>query len=262
MTAILLLLPILALLSGFLLYSKNGRKEFLKFDLVQFFYAFILAPMLFVWLRAFVYMFVRQELGINLTLGQLYIVDTTVSLIFLYTYAFIVIHSLTKSFENKRYKDPLYDMFLHSETLHLWVSHVGIYLGGMTIFTLLSIINLYLPMQISMTTTVFWMSIFGGVILGIIAYGGYWLSIFSETFLKIIKLLIGLFWLIHMIAYIVASPSLSSPYVVYWVIFTAFTTQLFVSFFFEKSEKITNFIERFHHKGEWSAKRRNYKLSK
>jgi len=135
-------------------------------------------------------------------------------------------------------------------------------LGGMILLTLLSLINLYIPIQISMSSTAFWMSIFGGVILGIIAYSGYWLSLFSETFLKIIKLLIGLFWLIHMIAYIIGSPSFSSPYVVYWVIFTAYTTQLVVSFFFEKSEKITNFIEQFSHKEEWSAKHKNYKLSK
>ena len=52
------------MLSALALYRKNGRREILKFDVVQFWYAFVLVPVLFVWFKSFLFFTLRDELNL------------------------------------------------------------------------------------------------------------------------------------------------------------------------------------------------------
>src|SRR3989344_326284 len=272
------LIPVLSMLSALALYRKNGRREILKFDVVQFWYAFVLVPVLFVWFKSFLFFTLRDELNLyrtaadfcrnlqqlapqltncdaynynqgstNLSLTGLFIADTVYSVVFLFVYAFVVIHSLTKSLENKRYKDPLYDVFKHSEALHLWISHVFIYVGVMVLISLLSLMNVWFPLQVSINKWQFYLMLTIAVGTGVITFGGMWLSIFKESFWRLMKLVIGLFFLVHAAVYFLFDPTFSKQHLMYWMILIFFTTMVVLSFFFEKSNKAVNFFERMAH---------------
>ncbi len=258
----LYLIPLMAVVSALSVYKKNGRKEFLKFDVVQFVYAFILSPVMFVWFKTFLFYILKHELDLRLSLNQLFFVDTTYSVAFLFVYAFVVIHSLTKSFENKRYRDPLYDVFKHSEELHLWVSHFWVYAGAMSLLTMISVLNMWFPLVTTISRWQFYMLVSLGGITGVVVFGGIWLSIFSEKFMRILKLMYGLFFLIHVGAYFVFDPSFNAGRVMYWFVFMLFMMLVFLSFFFDKSERVVGLFERLSHKAGWSAKRKRYLLSK
>lgn len=109
---ILFLVPTFAILSSLYLYQHTGKREILKFDLVQFVYAFILAPIVYIWLKSFLFVFLVSELNLHLSVTDLFIADTVLTIIFLYVFAFLVIHSLTKSFELKRLRDPFYAVWI------------------------------------------------------------------------------------------------------------------------------------------------------
>ncbi|EKD43989.1 MAG: hypothetical protein ACD_72C00045G0003, partial [uncultured bacterium] len=55
MKILLIIIPLLSLLASLGLYRYNGKKEILRFDLVQFFYAFILMPMIYIWFKSFLF---------------------------------------------------------------------------------------------------------------------------------------------------------------------------------------------------------------
>lgn len=262
MTSWLFVIPFLAMISGLLLYQKNGRREFLKFDMVQFFYAFVLAPMMFVWLKSFLFFILRDELGLGLSVTGLFVYDTVFSLVFMFVYAFVVIHSLTKSFENKRYKDPLFDVFSHSEVLHLWVSHTITYTGSAALLVFLSAVNLNFPLDVELGRVSFYLILLSGGILGIVLYAAIWLSVFQEQFLRLMQLLFGVVFLLHVLAYFVWSPAFGASLVVYWFNLSLFSMLVGLSFFFDKIDWLVERVERLMHKQGWSAKRKQYLLTK
>lgn len=100
----LFVIPLLTLVSGVLLYGQHGKKEFLKLDFVQFMYSFVIAPVMFVWLKSFLFFILRNELNFRLSISEIFIVDTIYSTLVMFIFAFVVIHSLTKSFNLKREK--------------------------------------------------------------------------------------------------------------------------------------------------------------
>lgn len=256
------LIPFLALASGIAIYHRTGRKEFLKFDVVQFVYAFILAPIMFIYLKSFIFFILRDELDLNLSLNGLFILDTVFSVIFMFIYAFLVIHSLTKSFENKRFVDPLYDVFKHSEVLHLWISHLIMFVGGMVLFTLVSLINLWFPLQIMIAKWQFYSVIGLGFITGSAGFGAIWLSVPDERFWKLIKLALGFFFVVHILIYFGFNLEFSSQYLIFWFCLTLFTAAVIWAFGLEKSERVMGWWEKLHHKIGWSAKKRKFLLSK
>lgn len=259
---ILVLLPVLTVISGVFLYSKNGRREIFKLDIVQFVYAFVLAPVMFIWLKALMFVLLKDELNFKFSLGQIFVVDTIFSLVFLYVFAFIVIHSLTKSLENKRYKDPLLDIFQHSEKIHLWISHTGILLGIMILVVALSFSNIWLPMDVFLSKFNFYMVLIIGIIIGSFGFGGFWMSIFEPKFFHINKLLFAFFFILHVLVYFLFNVSFNSSYVIYWATFAIFTALVSWSYVFEKSTKAMSWWEKLHHKIGWSAKKKKYLLSK
>lgn len=262
MNILLFTIPLIALASGLAIYHRNGRREILKFDLVQFIYAFVLAPILFVWLKTFLFIILRNELGITISITNLFVWDTVFSLIFMVVYASVVIHSLTKSFENKRYKDPLFDVFQHSESIHLWVSHTATYAGVMMLLTLVSIINIFFPLYLQLNKLQFYLLLSSGVLLGGLGLAIIWLSIFKEKFWLVNKLLFGLFFIIHVLAYYFLKPSFNADHAMYWIIFSTFTTTVVLAFGLEKSDKASNLLEKLAHKSGWSHKNKKYLLAK
>lgn len=264
MFSLLLIIPMAAIVSGVLIYGRSGKRDFLKFDLVQFVYAFLLAPLLFVWMKSFLFYLLRQEFDVRLSLNEIFILDTMFSVLSIYIYSFIVIHSLTKSFELKRYVDPLYDVFSHAEALHLWISHTGMYVGGMIIFSIVSLTNVFLPAEIEMNRNFFYFSLGLGLLSGIFAFAGMWMSNFTEkpTFLKILKLSIAFCLTAHVAAYFIVDPSFGPSSIIYWTVFMAFLAAGLCSYVFERSEKASSWFERFHHKKGWNWKSGNFLRSK
>lgn len=223
MGILLILLPLLITASAFYLYRHNGKREIMRLDLVQFAYAFVLLPVVFIWMKSFMYVVLKSELNLSLSFSEFFIVDTTFSTLFLFIYAFVVIHSLTKSFHLKRYRDPLYDMFDHSEYFHLTVSHAVIYGGVLLLAALTGVINLIWPLSFNYTRNVFrGIAAFGGL-SGVIAFIGIW-KYESPTpmFMRIMKLLFGLFFTIYVVLYYAMEIPFNSRYLLYWFVFFAY----------------------------------------
>lgn len=247
MINVLYLVPTFAIISAVLMYRLNGKKEFLKIDLVQFFYAFVLTPMLFVWLKTFLYFLLRVEVNIQLSTIQLFLLDTAFSLFFMYVFAFVVIHSLTKTFFLKRVRDPLYDVFAHSEFFHLWLTHLIMYIGGMVLISGLSIFNLWFPLEFDMSQINFYLINVFGLIAGFGVFMIIWLSDpkqDSANFMRLMKLSFGFFFLIHVVVYFVINPPFSAAYGLYWGSLNIFTALVLCSLFAYRSERAQSFFEK------------------
>lgn len=262
MFQLLAIIPLAALLSAFFIYRRTGRRDFLKFDAVQFIYAFILAPLLFIWMKSFLYYLLHQEIAVHISATQAFIIDTFFSVVAMYVYSFVVIHSLTKSFELKRYVDPLYDIFSHSEALHLWISHTALYTGAMSLFAAVSLVNVFIPITSGGSKLFLYFALSFGLICGVFCYAGIWMSNFTkkDTFLNIMKLFIAVYFALHSVFYFLADPRFNAQYVVYWTIFMAYFAMAMCALVFERSERASGWFERFHHKEGW--KKGNFLLSK
>lgn len=255
MTIVLLAIPFLMIISSLLIYRHNGKREFLKFDMVQFIYSFLLAPAMFVWLKSFLFFILRKELEFGLGLTELFVIDTLFSVLCIFIYAFVVIHSLTKSFNLKKYEDPLYDLFNHSEYFHLWLSHVVIYFGLMTVLTFISMVNLSLPLSIPHSKVATYAVVGMGIFSGIVAFLSVWLSdIEQANFMRIMKLLFAFFTLLHIVVYFVFDPKFSIEYGVYWFSLFGFASASGVSLFADRSERVTSWMDWFKHGEAWSFK--------
>ncbi len=238
-------IPILAIISAVLLFKFNGKRSILKFDFVQFIYAFVITPILFVWLKYFLFYILKQELSLRLSLNELFLADTILSVILLYVSFFIVIHSLTKTFNLNRQNDPLYDMVAHSEYLHLNLSHLAIYAGSMFVATLLSLSNLAVPLAIENTRNSFY-AIFGfGLLGGIASFMGIWKYDSPDpNFMRIMKLLLAFFFLIHAVAYFWFDPGFNTSYILFWFVFALYMATMFMSLFAERPEKKMKIFRR------------------
>jgi hypothetical protein len=256
MTLFLILIPFLTIVSGMLMYRLNGKREILRMDMVQFFYSFVLAPMLFIWGKSFLYVVLRTELDISLSRTQLFVFDTLFSLVFLYIFAFIVIHSLTKSFNLRTARDPLYDIFLHSEYFHLWLSHIVIYIGGMLFMTIMATANIFFPLAITMPQALLYGVCAFGVVGGAFTFLGVLLSDPKQSranFMRMMKVLFGLFFLLHAVYFFIFNPLFSAEYAVYWWTLFFFATIVTMSFFSYRSERARSWFDRIsdwfkHHK--------------
>lgn len=241
----LLILPMLALVSALFLYRHNGKREFLRFDVVQFIYAFMIAPALFLWLKTFSFYLLRNELDLHLTVTQLFIIDSIFTLIFLYIFAFVAIHSLTKSFKMKKLKDPLYDIFHHSEYFHLWLSHLIIFGGGLALITVFSLVNSVTPFTIELSRVQFYVLLASGVAAGV---GSYIMVMLSDplqgNFMRIMKLLFGASFLSFVVTYFAVEPSFSPTHVIYWMSFGMMTSLIVCSLFFHRSPKLLRSVEK------------------
>lgn len=247
MAVILFLIPLFAILSGFVIYRHNGKREFLQLDLIQFCYTFILAPLFFIWAKTFIFFLLRSELNVSLSAGELFTIDTAFSLFLFYMYAFVVMHSLTKTFRLNAEKDPLYDLFTHSEYIHLWLTHIATSLGTMLLLIILALVNLFFPLSLAMSKPVFYLVCFAGVLAGSVGFVSLWLTDPKQDgrrYMRLMKLGIGFSFFVLASAYFVADPSFSSAYSLFWFVFFTFSTMLIWSFFTYRSLRVNSLMER------------------
>lgn len=248
MAIVLFLIPLFAILSGFLIYRHNGRRELLQLDLIQFCYAFILAPLFFMWAKTFVFFLLRSEANSVMSPGQLFIVDTAFTLFLFYMYAFVVMHALTKSFRLKTEKDPLYDLFHDSEYIHLWLTHIVTSIGMMLLLVILALVNVYFPMTFTMSKLGFYLVCASGVFLGSIGFVGLWLTDPRQDgrrYMRLMRLAIGVCFIILATAYFVADPSFNYHYALFWFVLFVFSTMLVWSFFTYRSLRVKGLFARF-----------------
>ncbi len=245
MTVVLLTIPLLALVIGIYLSPHNGKKEILRFDFVQFAYAFILMPLLFFWGKSFLFFVVKENLRLGLSIPQWFFIDSLYSLLYLYLYSFVVIHSLTKSFEIKKSKDPLYDLFEHSEYFHMWLSHAVTYSGGIILLLFLASINIFYPLPISGSIFQFLVLLTLSVPVGFAIYMV--MVMYQGTkgrFMQLMKLMVGAATVVYVCEYFFLTPSFSIEYSVYWFsLFASVITSGCVAFA-EYSQKASTTFEK------------------
>lgn len=240
------------------MYRRNGRQEILRFDLVQFIYAFVMMPVAFVWMKSFIFFLLRTQLDVNLSVGQLFFIDSVYSTIFLFVYAFVVIHSLTTSFKLKLTVDPFYELFELSEYFHLWLSHLVVYLGIFVLLTLLAIINVFVPLAIPENKAMLFLVLGVGYVAGLLGYVTVLLGDPQQGgFMRIMKLGFALFFLLHVIVYFAFDPRFSVQLVVYWVSLMIFLALISVSVIAHRSARITGVLEelreKFKHTKDWGV---------
>ena len=238
MNLFLIIIPLLTMISALFMYRFTGRREIMKFDLVQFVYAFVISPVMFVWLKFFLFFLLKNELNLKLSINNLFVFDTILTLIFLYMYAFVVIHTLTKTFDLYRDRDPLYDVFEHTEFFHMWVSHFAIYLGAMSVLSFIGIVNLFVPAAVEAPKQVLYILMGAGGLTGIGGIISIWLYESPDPkFHKLMKLSFGLAFLVHALLYFLLDPRFSIEYSGYWYVFSIFFVATFLSLFAEKTEE-------------------------
>jgi hypothetical protein len=245
MALLLFLIPLFGIASGFYIYRHNGQREFLQLDLIQFLYTFILAPLFFIWAKTFIFFLLRSESTIMLSAGEMFTIDTAFTLFLFYIYAFIVMHSVTKSFRLNTEKDPLYDLFSHSEYIHLWLSHIVMALGLMILLLILALVNLFFPLVTTMGKLTFYLICAAGIVSGSIAFIGLLLTDPRQTgrrYMRLMKLAIGVTFSVLAITYFLVDPQFAGRYSLYWFIFFMFSTMLVWSFFSYRSSKAQAFF--------------------
>jgi hypothetical protein len=190
----------------------------------------------------------RNELQLGLSTSELLIIDTAFSTGFLYIYAFVVMHSLTKSFNLKMSSDdPLYDLFIHSEYIHLWLSHIVTFVGVMAIMTFFSALNLFFPLQLVLSKALFYAICGVGLVSGLILFVGIWNSDPKQEnahFMRLMKLAFGFFFIIHVVLLFLFDPSFSANYLAFWYTAALFTMTVVVSLFAYKSPRAQNLLGR------------------
>ncbi len=237
MIIFLFLIPVLALVSSLLLYKHNGKREFLKFDFVQFIYAFLLMPIVFVWIKSLIFVWMKKDLGVFLSVTELFIFDTIFSTLFLFVSFFVVIHSLTKSFELKRSREPLYDMFAHSEFFHQLFSHLAIYAGALLLVGALAFLNLLIPLSAGLNVSI-WLIVLLGFIFGLLGSATIWnYESPDPMFLRVMKLIIACLFVFLSAMYFIFDPPFESSLLVYWMVTVLTSTLVFLALVAERPEK-------------------------
>ncbi|MBU0974103.1 hypothetical protein KKD03_00170 [Patescibacteria group bacterium] len=252
MKIFLLLVPLITVAIGFLIYKfQNKKKEFLKLDLVQFVYLFLIAPTMFVWMKSFIFYILRNELQLNLSITDLFVIDTMFSILSFVVIAAIAIHSLTKTFWIKRHHDPEFDIYHLSEYFHLWWTHIVIWGGSMILATFMSVVNVIVPLELVVASKFQFYSLFGvGFVFGLAGFLVIWNSDPQQgNYMRLMKLFLAFSLLIHIIIYFIFEPSFNISNGVYWFMLSAFTASVFAASTFERYEKTNKFREFLLHSG-------------
>lgn len=250
MFGVLAAIPFFCFFAVLFLYRHNGKKQVLRLDFVQFVYSMIIFPLLFVWLKSLMFFLLRDELAFSLSTTELFWIDSVISLVMLYIYGFVMIHSLTKTFNLRYFHDPLYDLILHSEWFHLWFSHIAMYSAVSFLLVILSVINILFPFGELQRSFGLYSWIGLGSILGMFGYATIYLSDPKQGhFLRIMKLLIALLFICHGILYFWFTPPFQDNYSLFWTISSMITTLIFGVFVFDRSEKSRNLLDHFKHYG-------------
>lgn len=243
----LLVVLLFGMVLGFVLYRFQGRKDLVHLDIVQFCYIFFFYPLFFVWLKSFVYVQLKPMIGVEISPSEYLVIDTTVATVGLYLYGIVAMKGLTKTLFLIRQKNPLVDLFPHTEYIHLWISHIAIFIGVVAILSVLSIVNLLFPFQVNESDLVNIVTASLGAAFGVCLYIVLLLSNPKQDhfrLLKTIKLMFGLVFTIFVVAYLIFSPPLSTSFSLYWFSLFLFATFVVCSFFSYKSQRANSFMER------------------
>jgi hypothetical protein len=246
--AIVVIAPIFA--AG--IYRHNGKKEILRFDLVQFIYGFVMGPIAYVWLKTFLFFNLRNELNASLTINQLFLVDSIFSVFMIYLLMANAIHSLTKTFWLRKKNDPEFDLFHLSEYFHLWLTHIVIFGGLIVLLTLLATVNIYLPFSLRWTQLSVWGILLIGVAAGII-----WsLAVLmsdpkqqTKNFIRLFKLMSGIFFIFLVGLYFAFDPHLNSSYVGFWLSISTGFGMITGFMLFNRSRRMKALMNQLLHSG-------------
>ncbi len=236
--SIIFLVPIFSLV----LYTHQGKKQLINLDLVQFVYLFVVSPILFIWVKTFLFYIMRGKVGASLTVNQLFIIDTVLSVISFYTFSAIAIHTLTKTFRLHKDHDPLFDLFELSEYFHLWWSHLIIWIGVMLLLVFVSVVNVFFPMNIDPQRFSTYWSVIGGLFLGAVLYFSVIVRTYLDSeqlqsnYLRVMKLCFAVFFIIHVLLYFLVSPQFTANYAAYWAVLNMFFATVFCSLVFRFSQ--------------------------
>lgn len=217
MVLIFAFFPVLIVCMGFIIRTFSGKRELLRMDMVQFFYAFVLTPAVIIWIKTVVFYILKKETG-HLNVDDIFIIDSALTLVSLYIFSFVVIHSLTKTFQIKMDKDPLFDIFNHSEYFHLWLSHMITYSGGLLLMLLLGLLNLFIPL----TTMIGKTSLYIGLVMGILLGGLFYIAMYlyrvkeQRKFDRVIKLQLYVHTSVILSSYFILKPDFSPTYFMFW----------------------------------------------
>lgn len=244
------LIAIFASIFGLLIYRYNGGKQIFRLDFVQFMYLAVFSPLLFVWAKSFLFFVLRSELSFNLSINELFIIDTIFSVLCFFTFSSVAIHSLTKTFWLKRRSNPKFDLYYLSEYFHLWWSHIVMFLGGMILIVFISMANLYAPFVGIYSKTQLYSTIAAGLFMGLISFYIIWNSDPGQGgFMRIMKMASGLFFSLHVVLYFIFEPSFKQEYAAFWLAMSMFLSLTMCSAVFEKSEKAESIRDWFLHAG-------------
>jgi hypothetical protein len=233
MSYILILLPFVVFASGIFLYRQSGKRDIFKLDLIQFFYAFVVTPLLYVWGKSVLYTILQTELGDHISQRGLFLYDTVFTLIFLYVYAFVVMHSLTASFNIKMWKNPNYNLFLDSEYLHLWLTHIVGFIGGLVLFAGIGLVNGFIPLPLELSRQGFYLLNIVGFLSGILIFMGIIpLSDPNQSgknFRRMMKLSFGALFLLHLVIFQIVDIPFNSSRVIFWITSFSFSAMVLCS---------------------------------
>lgn len=244
---IFFLVLIFLLATSVFVYRYHGRKEVIRFDLVQFIYSFVLAPVGFVWFKTFLYSLMQSELNQGFSSRTLFIIDTAFSVYFLYLFAFVVIHSLTKSFQLKAADDPLYDLFHDNEYFHLWLTHIVIFGGSMFLAAFFALVNVLFPLGLVASRPVMMLITVLGVFSGILFFVSLWMADPKQegaNFLRLMKLVAAAVFIFLVGIYFTLDPAFSADYVFFWWCLFAFAGIVGCSAFAYKSVRAQTLFSR------------------
>ncbi|MDQ3008975.1 MAG: hypothetical protein M3Q81_05305, partial [bacterium] len=139
--------------------------------------------------------------------------------------------------------NPMFDVFTHVDYYHFWLSHFIIALGSMLLITLISVANVFVPFASDQPRSVLITLIGAGVFSAIIIFTA--ITNYrspQKYYMRQMKSLIGLFFLIHVVIYFVRDPDFSTDYGTYWFIFTIFLTMVLMAVFVERPVEPTRLI--------------------
>lgn len=231
----IVILPIVASL----LYKHQGKRQILHFDSVQFVYLFIFLPILYVWIKSFLFYILLNEVSVSLSKSTVFIIDTIFSILAFYLFAVSSIHSLTKTFRLQKHYDPEIDVFHLSEYFHLWWTHITVNLGIMVIASFLSTVNIFIPMGLQENRLSLLLCTSLGGVLGIGMFFLIWIQDplqEKRRFLRLMKIILMLFFVYHVIVYFWFAPKFSLNFLIYWFIFFLFLSSSIAIFILPKNK--------------------------
>lgn len=244
----LLLFLLFGVAAALFLYRFQGRRNVIQLDIVQFLYIFLFYPVFFVWIKSFIYIQVRGDLGAALTANEYFLIDTAVSLTWLYLYGIFAIKGFTKTLFLARHKDPLTDLFKHSEYFHLWISHLAIFFGVAIISIILASLNIFVPFQVpNISLTNIFIALIG-IVVGVSMFVMLLLSDPKQNgyrLLKVVKLVYGFVFTLLISIYLLIGPPFTTSYSMYWLVVFMFASFVVCSIFSYKSSRANSWLDGF-----------------